>query len=198
MRAAAHLALDRDELDGVTVGIEGVGRVGSRLAALLVEARADVFVADVLEGRAESVAAELGATALPIQDFALGEFDIFAPCALGGAIGFEEANRLAARIVVGAANNPLTERGVATTLAARDILYVPDFIASSGGIIHVGAEVLGLDSTESEGLLSASVERCARILSDARREDRLPLELAEEQAEARLREGNDRVARTRG
>jgi leucine dehydrogenase len=194
IQAAVRVALDRDRLDGVRVGIEGVGHVGGGLATLLAAAGAEVFVTDVVPERAASVAAEVGATTLPADGFALGEFDVFAPCALGGAIGFEEADGLVARIVAGAANNPLTERAVAAALAGRDVLYVPDFIANSGGIIHVGAEVLGLSPSEVEELLTASIDRSERILADARGSGRLPLELAEEQAEARLRGGREPFA----
>ncbi len=190
--AAVRVGLRRDGLDGVRVGVEGVGRVGSELVALLAAAGAEVFVADLAPGRAAAVAAEHGVTALPLEGFLGGELDVFAPCALGGAIGLEDVDRLGARIVAGGANNPLAQRQVAAALATREVLYVPDFIANSGGIIHVGAEALGLDPSEVEALIEASIERCERILADAALAGRLPLELAEEQAEARLHGGRER------
>jgi glutamate dehydrogenase/leucine dehydrogenase len=196
--AAVRVALRRDDLDGVRVGIEGVGHVGGELAALLVAAGAEVFVTDIRTEHASAVAAKYGATALPLHGFLLGEFDVFAPCALGGAIGFEEVDRLGARIVAGGANNQLAHRQVATALAAREILYVPDFIANSGGIIHVGAEALGLDAEQVEDLLSASIECSERIIAEAQAADRLPLELAEEHAEARLSANRRPTARANG
>ena len=83
---------------------------------------------------------------------------------------------------------------MAAALAARDVLYVPDFIANSGGIIHVGAEALGLERSEVERLIAASIERCEQILGEAAASGRLPLELAEEMAEARLCGGRERAA----
>ena len=44
------------------------------------------------------------------------------------------------KVVAGAANNPLTSREVARLLARRRILYVPDFLANCGGLIHVATE----------------------------------------------------------
>jgi leucine dehydrogenase len=188
--AAARIALRRDGLDGVRVGVEGVGHVGSELTVLLAAAGAEVILADIRTDHAEAVAARYGATAVPLQGFKFGEFDVFAPCALGGAIGLDEVERLAARIVAGAANNPLTHRQVATALADRGILYVPDFIANSGGIIHVGAEALGLGPEKVEQLIAGSIDSSARILAEAQAAGRLPLDLAEEQAEARLCAGS--------
>jgi glutamate dehydrogenase/leucine dehydrogenase len=191
IESAVRIGLRRQTLDGVRVGVQGVGHVGSALAGLLAGAGAEVFVTDIDGERAAAVAAEFGATALPLEGFIYGDFDVLAPCALGGAIALADVERIGAKIVAGAANNPLTQREVAAALAAREVLYVPDFIANSGGIICVGAEALELDATETERLLGASIERCERILTDALAGGRLPLELAEEAAEERLRAGRE-------
>jgi leucine dehydrogenase len=91
-----------------------------------------------------------------------------------------------AKVVAGAANNPLGSPEIAGTLAARGVLYVPDFIANSGGIIHVGAEALGLSSEQAEELLRAAGKRAEQVLLEARETDRLPIEVAEELAMERL------------
>jgi glutamate dehydrogenase/leucine dehydrogenase len=186
IEAAARIRLGRDLRAGLRVGVQGVGHVGASLAGLLTTAGAEVFVTDVNVRRSEEVAAEIGATALPIADFAFGDFDVFAPCALGGMIGLEEVERLRAPIVSGAANNPLAHRDVATALAAKKILYVPDFIANCGGIIHVGAEALGLSAQEADDLLEAAGSRTEEVLAEARWAGLLPLELAERQALNRI------------
>ncbi|MBS1862328.1 MAG: Glu/Leu/Phe/Val dehydrogenase [Actinobacteria bacterium] len=195
--AAARIELRRTDLEGLRVGVQGVGNVGGRLVALLTEAGAEVFVADLDEVRAEAVAAAYGATALPLDGFLWGEFDVLAPCALGGAIGLDDVDRIGARIIAGAANNPLADRDVGVALARRGVLYVPDFIANSGGIIHVGSEALGLDAAVTEVRLEASIDRLERILTEARDTGRLPLELAEQHAETVLREGRGNGASRR-
>ncbi|MFN8215257.1 MAG: Glu/Leu/Phe/Val dehydrogenase dimerization domain-containing protein [Solirubrobacterales bacterium] len=189
LAAAVRIGMRRESLEGVRVGVQGVGHVGGELVALLTAAGAEVFLTDIDEARAAAVAAEHGAVAQPLAGFIYGEFEVLAPCALGGAIGLGDVDRLGAQIVAGGANNPLAQREVAAALAARGILFVPDFIANSGGIIHVGVEALGLPQSEVERLITASIERCEQILGEAAASGRLPLELAEEMAEARLRGG---------
>jgi leucine dehydrogenase len=186
IEAAVNVRLRRSSLEGLRVGVQGVGHVGSVLVRLLCAAGAEVSVTDADPARSAVLVDELGVTAQPLDAFAYRDFDVFAPCALGGAVGPEEAAGLTATIVAGAANNPLSAREVALRLADRDVLYVPDFIANCGGIIHVGAEVLALSEREVEDLLVAAGERSERILLRARETGRLPLEVAEEYALSRI------------
>jgi glutamate dehydrogenase/leucine dehydrogenase len=65
---------------------------------------------------------------------------VVAPCALGGAIDEVNVGRIRARIVCGAANNQLSHDGLADDLAARGILYAPDYIVNAGGLINISVE----------------------------------------------------------
>jgi leucine dehydrogenase len=186
IEAAARVRLGRDSLAGCRVGVQGAGHVGAALVGLLRAAGGEVFVTDADLHRCYAVAELYGATPLPVDGFVFGDFDVFAPCAMGGAIGTVEADGLAASIVAGAANNPLAGGDVAVRLASRDILFVPDFIANSGGIIHVGAEVLGLTPERTDELLVEAAERAEEVLLTAQSTDRLPLAVAEEYARRRL------------
>jgi leucine dehydrogenase len=172
---------------GIRVGVQGVGQVGERLVELLTEAGAIVSVADLDTSRAAAVAAKHGATAISLDELMDADLDVFAPCALGGAIDANLASRLRAVVVAGAANNPLTEDRVAAELDSRGILYVPDFVANCGGIIHVGAEALGLSDQEVEALLAASLRRTDQLLVEAAERSRTPLSVATEMAWERLR-----------
>jgi glutamate dehydrogenase/leucine dehydrogenase len=186
IEGAVRVRLGRDSIDGLRVGVQGVGNVGSALVRLLHGAGAEVAVTDADPARCAALAAELGVEALPPAGFSGGRFDVFSPCALGGVIGAAEVAGMAATVVAGAANNPLADRGAARALADRGVLYVPDFIANCGGIIHVGAEVLGLTEAAVEELLAASGGRSESILSEARETGRLPLEVAEEYSLRRI------------
>ena len=187
--SAVRIRLGAGDLRGLRVGVQGVGHVGSRLVALLAAAGAEVFVADVDPLRVAATAAEHQVTPLPLEGFVLRDFDVLAPCAMGGAIAVGDAASVLSTVVAGAANNPLADSATAFELAARGVLYVPDFLANCGGIIHVGAEVLRLGDGDVEDLVQASLARTDRILQEATWSGRLPLQLAIEFAESRLRGG---------
>jgi len=191
IEGAVGVRLGRGSLEGLRIGVQGVGNVGSALVRLLCAAGAEVSVTDRDPRRVEVLVEELGVTPLPLDGFVYGGFDVFAPCALGGAVGPREAEGMSATIVAGAANNPLTDRDVAHRLADRGVLYVPDFIANCGGIIHVGAEVLALSHRDVEDLLGEAGERSERILLRAHETGTRPLDVAEEYALARIDSAGD-------
>jgi leucine dehydrogenase len=136
-------------LAGARVVVQGLGAVGVPLAELLVGAGAEVVVTDLDKDQASREAARLGATSIPVGEALSYPCDVLAPCAIGGVIGPEEVSSLRCRIVAGAANNPLSGGDTATLLAARGIVYAPDFVINAGGVLHgFGVEALGWDREE--------------------------------------------------
>jgi glutamate dehydrogenase/leucine dehydrogenase len=184
--SGARIALGRDGLEGVHVAVLGVGHVGAALVGLLRDAGARVTLTDVDAARAVRVAGETGATAVAPDGFLEREVDVLAPCAMGELLDLASIGRLRCAVVAGAANNPLADPGGAAALAAAGILYVPDFLANCGGIIHVGGEVLGYDDAEVERRLGLAVARTEDVLQAAATTGRLPLDLAVERATARI------------
>jgi valine dehydrogenase (NAD+) len=77
------------------------------------------------------------------------DVDVYAPCALGGTITGSSAATIRARIVCGAANNQLASPDVEDVLAARGITWVPDYVASAGGLIQGVVEREGGDADEA-------------------------------------------------
>jgi leucine dehydrogenase len=59
------------------------------------------------------------------------------PAGLGGILTAPAIEQLPVRAVCGPANNPLAERVGADALAARGILYAPDYVVNAGGVIHL-------------------------------------------------------------
>ena len=188
MRCGLAAATRSRELEGRRVGVIGLGKVGSQLAAKLVAAGARVVACDVAEGRAERFAAEHeGVAVAPSAEAILGvELDVLAPCAAGGMIDGALANALRCKVVAGAANNPLTSRDVAERLARREILYVPDFLANCGGLIHVEADWHGFDPVRVEAGIERAMARLERAIAIAAERDETPLAVAEQQALERL------------
>lgn len=140
MRSAAELAWGSAGLRGRTVGVEGAGKVGFHLVGLLLDEGASVVVSDPYPLALERVRNTYGdvSTARSVID---APVDVYAPCALGATLTKASAMTLQARVVCGAANNQLLTSEVDELLAARDVLWVPDFVANAGGLIQVGGEL---------------------------------------------------------
>ena len=182
MRAAAEITLDRD-LAGLTVAVQGTGNVGADLCRRLADAGANLVIADPEPGRRDRLSHILGAKVVGIDDIAEIDADIFAPCALGGALTRDVARKLKARLVCGAANNQLASIEVAPLLMARGIAYAPDYVVNAGGIISVSAEYLGEDRSNVEARVADIAPRVATILERAAREGRSSADIADEMAE---------------
>lgn len=126
---------------GSRVAIQGLGNVGLHVARMLTASGADVIAADIDPGRVQDAVDELGITAVDLPDLLFADVDVVAPCAAGGAIDRHAIPRLRASVLVGAANNMLSDTGLAAGLRERGIVHVPDFVANAGGLIAVHAEL---------------------------------------------------------
>jgi leucine dehydrogenase len=110
---------------------------------------------------------------------------VLAPCAQARLITPAVVDLLQCRIVAGAANDVLSERSCADLLAARGIVYVPDFVINVGGAVRMHAQRAGWDGRRLEEALMAIGERVGTVI-EATATHRTPLALAEELASARL------------
>lgn len=143
IQAAAHQRWGSDSLDGRTVAIQGCGNVGHHLADALHRAGAALIVSDIDAERVARVVADTGARAVASSEIYVQQADIFAPCALGAVLNDDTVPQLRCEIVAGAANNQLLEDRHGDELAARGILYTPDYVANAGGVINVYSELAG-------------------------------------------------------
>ena len=174
------------ELAGCTVGVVGLGKVGSVLVDLLLEAGAQVLAYDVVPDRlvrARAAGAEVVRSAAAVMRAPL---DVFAPCALGGLVDEQVAAALDCRVVCGAANNPLTGVTTADLLADRGVLYVPDFLANCGGLVHVAAEWEGRGRDGLAAALDRAERQVERVLGEATDAGITPLDAAQRLAGARI------------
>ncbi|WP_295797858.1 Glu/Leu/Phe/Val dehydrogenase dimerization domain-containing protein [uncultured Microbulbifer sp.] len=143
LKAAAEHRWGRTDLTGLKVSIQGVGNVGFRLAKLLKEAGAELFVTDIFQDNVDRAVNELGATAVSGEEIFELDVDLFAPCALGAILNDDTISRLKVGAIAGAANNQLAEARHAEILRDKGILYAPDYVINAGGIIDVYYQQLG-------------------------------------------------------
>ena len=195
MRRGLAAATGSGDFDGRRVGVVGLGKVGSALAARLARGgRARDRLRPRRRARRERLADEHGLAVAPSAEAILAsELDVLAPCAAGGLIDDALARSIDCRVVAGAANNPLTDRGVARTLMERDIVYVPDFLANCGGLIHVlewsGTGTAGCDGAEAEREPDRGRHGAARLRPRDRRGRRRPAHRGGRASGARARGG---------
>ena len=183
MERGLAAATGSPELAGRTVGVIGVGKVGTPLARKLAAAGADVIAFDVDSERLDALAEERVVTPAPSAEAIFArELDVLAPCAAGGAVD----EHVGCRVVCGAANNPLASPEVAARLAARDVLYVPDFLANCGGLINCSAEWRSAAATEVDAHIATAMGRLDDALEESRRTGEPPSAVAERQALERV------------
>jgi valine dehydrogenase (NAD+) len=196
MRAAAEHVWGTSSLEGRTVGVEGVGKVGRHLVGHLIEAGAGVAVCDVDAGAVDRIRARYPAVeAVDGREGLLASaIDIYSPCALGGAVNDDSLGQLNARIICGGANNQLAHPGIEKLLADRGIVYAPDYVVNSGGVIQVADELAGFSFERAEARAAQIFDTTKKILTIAGQEDVPPAVAADRLAERRMSE----VGRLRG
>ena len=182
-------------LGGMTVAIQGVGHVGGILADKLHAAGAKLIVTDVNEAAARAVADRTGAELTKPDAIFDAHAQVFAPCALGGAINAETLPRLKARVIAGGANNQLATADAGRALYEKGLTYAPDYVINGGGIINVAAEIRALDQGGAydpawvEAKLSRLMQTLDQVLQRTADERRPANEIAGEIARARIAEG---------
>jgi valine dehydrogenase (NAD+) len=190
MRAAAEHAWGRPTLAGRTVGIAGLGKVGKYLAGHLIEDGASVIATDVNEAALNWARETYPQIELVADTHALitSDIDVYAPCALGGALDDDTVPVLRAKVVAGGANNQLAHPGVEKTLADLGILYAPDYVVNAGGVIQVADEIEGFNFERAKLRATGIFETTKRILRLADDEGVSPAVAADRLAEQRMAE----------
>jgi valine dehydrogenase (NAD+) len=196
MRASAQVAWGSPTLRGRRVGVAGVGKVGHYLVEHLLEDGASVVISDVNAAAIERITAAHPEVDVADDTIALtrGQLDVYAPCALGGALDDDTVAALSAKIVCGAANNQLAHPGVEKQLESRGILYAPDYVVNAGGVIMVADELEGFSEPRARRRAAGIFDTTLKIFALAAEEGVPPAVAADRLAERRMAE----VGRLRG
>jgi valine dehydrogenase (NAD+) len=190
MRAASEHLYGRPAVHGRRVGVEGVGKVGSKLVDHLIEDGAEVVICDVDEravARVRTRHPSVEAVADLTELLAAG-IDVYAPCALGGTLNDATVADLDVKIVCGGANNQLAHPGVERILAERGVLYAPDYLVNSGGVIQVADEIEGFSMDRARARATQIFDTALKIFVMAEKEGVTPAAAADRLAERRMSE----------
>jgi leucine dehydrogenase len=188
IEACAEVVLGRanGDLRGLHVAILGVGAVGGHLADELHEAGCRLTIADVNAERVAAVARRTGATVVSVDELPGMDCDVYAPCALGGAINDRTVGMLRCHVVAGAANNQLATREMGQVLVQKGIFYAPDYAINAGGLINVAQEYRGYDAEASRAKVMRIRDTIAEIARRAGRTGESPAEIADKMVEETL------------
>jgi leucine dehydrogenase len=186
MKAVARRLWGAPSLEGRHVCVNGVGKVGGALARHLHAEGARLTVADVRAEAAAAVAARTGAAIAPPEAAHAVACDIYAPCALGGALSARTIPELEAPAVVGCANNQLATPQDAQRIDASGVLYAPDYVVNAGGVINIAEEKGGYDRARAEERIRGIHDTVLRVL-DLAEEEGIPTAVAADRlAERRI------------
>jgi phenylalanine dehydrogenase len=125
-------------LGGKTYAIQGLGKVGFKVAERLLQEGADLYVTEPNEEAVHQLmkrGKEIGnesIRAVSPNDIYGVEADVFVPCAIGGIVNDETIEMLKVKAVVGSANNQLKEEYHCAALQEKGIVYAPDYIVNAG------------------------------------------------------------------
>ena len=188
MRACAQHRWGAPTLAGRRVGVAGVGKVGHYLVGHLVAEGARVVITDVSEQAVARVrAAHPGVEVAPKAGALIrANLDVYAPCALGGALDDATVAALTAGVVCGAANNQLAHPGVEKDLDDRGVLYAPDYLVNAGGVIQVADEIEGFVFERAKAKAARIYDTALEIFARAQADGVPPAVAADRLAERRM------------
>ncbi|RLB45928.1 MAG: hypothetical protein DRJ42_28830 [Deltaproteobacteria bacterium] len=173
------------EVPGLRIAVQGVGAIGAAVARTLADVGAELVIADLDHEKTETLAALIGARAVPADTILTEKVDVVCPCAVGGVLTTDAVSALDAWAVVPGANNALADSEAGELLHSRGILLVPDVIASAGAVVDgIGRTVMGI--SDRTHLIDRLGETARVVLARSETQGRPASAVAEEIALERI------------
>lgn len=186
MKAAAKEAFGTDSLEGRTVAVQGVGSVAYTVCEHLHEEGANLIVTDINKEAVNRAVEAFGAKVVDPDDIYSVECDIYAPCALGATVNDETIPQLKAKVIAGSANNQLKTSEHGDIIHEKGIVYAPDYVINSGGVINVSDELNGYNQSRAKKKVETIYDSLMRVFEISKR-DNIPTNVAADRmAEERI------------
>lgn len=193
MKAAAKEAFGDDSLKGKTIAVQGVGNVAYTMCEYLHEEGAKLIVTDINEEAVQRAVDNFGATAVGINEIYGVDADIFSPCALGAVINDETIPQLKAKVIAGSANNQLKNPEHGDKIHEMGLVYAPDYVINSGGVINVADELDGYNRERALKKVNTIYDTIEKIFAISKRDNIPSYVAADRLAEERI----ERVSKAR-
>lgn len=197
IQATNQMLFGKSDLGGVTYAVQGLGKVGFKVATGLLEAGARLFVTDINEenlSAIEEVATTTAGTVKIVASDAVysQEADIFVPCAFGGVINDNTINQFKVKAIAGSANNQLLHENHGRKLQEKGILYAPDYIINSGGLIQVADELYGVNHERVLAKTKHIYDAILEVYALAKNSQTCTMEAANKMCEQRMKSSEKR------
>lgn len=186
MKAAAKEGFGTDSLKGKTVAVQGVGHVAYTLCEYLHEEGANLIVTDINKEAVKRAVDDFGAKAVDPDDIYSVDCDIYAPCALGATINDDTLKVLKAKVIAGSANNQLKTPKHGEILHERGIVYAPDYVINSGGVINVSDELIGYNESRALKKVEGIYDILLNVFDISKKENISTAVAADRMAENRM------------
>lgn len=187
IKAAAMEAYGNDSLEGKTVAVQGVGNVAYTMCEYLHEEGAKLIVTDINKEAVQRAADAFGAEAVGPDDIYAVDCDIYAPCALGATINDDTIPQLKAKVIAGSANNQLKSTEHGDIIHEKGIVYAPDYVINSGGVINVSDELNGYNQHRAMKKVETIYDNLTRVFEISRRDNLPTYVAADRMAEERIK-----------
>lgn len=184
--AASNEVYGTKDLKDKKIAIQGLGAVGYKLSKLLYDAGAKLIVTDTKKTRIEKAIDEFEAIGVKPDEIYSVDCDIFSPCAKGAVINDFTIDKLKCKIVAGPANNQLAEERHGDMLMEKDILYIPDFVINSGGVINAYEELKGYNKEKAMSRAAGIYESVEKVIQISKSENIPTYKAANRMAEERI------------
>ena len=166
--------------------IQGLGKVGLELLKLISSKGGNIFVSEIDKEKI-NLTRKLFPKIKVVKPDEIDRIkvDVYSHCALSHAINYKNLSNLRSPIIAGGANNQLENKEVGELLHKIGILYAPDYIVNSGGLISVYDEYLSGNSRINRVIkkIKRIPSTLNRILLKGKRERKPPFAIADEMAE---------------
>ena len=165
MKSALMNITGKDSLSDKKILIQGVGKVGGKLIDYLLEEGSMIYAYDINKNNLEKFNRS-NIIILKEEDIFKNRYDIYSPCALGGAVNKDSVDQIECDIIAGAANNQISDEDIVLPkLKEKNILYIPDFLINAGGIISVYHEQINdLDTKKVMDMTSDIFDKVTDVL----------------------------------
>ncbi|MBA3956996.1 MAG: Glu/Leu/Phe/Val dehydrogenase [Parachlamydiaceae bacterium] len=189
MQAVAKKLWNNPSLAGKTIAIQGLGHVGSKLADILFWEGANLIFSDLDKYLLHHLSHLYGAKTVSPEAFFKTPCDILSPCAMGNSINSTTLPQLQCKAIAGSANNQLENPSLGAQLTQKNILYAPDCIINSGGIINAAIELdpTGYNPIIAREKVNRIYDRLLSLFEKAEHENKPTSQAADEMAEYNLK-----------